>query len=142
MTDVTGLSTDGIFVSGFNNSVGTQTGQPSVIGTRLYVRAVSGGFNLGVSKNSSTSTDWVWDPRIFTTNQTLFIVGSYTLNHGSSFDDVSKLWINPAPNSFGAAIEPATIFGHHQRRGPQRSRNREFYLCPARGQRTGSDARR
>ena len=104
--DTNGLSSSGIFVAGFNNSVGTQTNQPAVVGTRVYIRAAANGFNLAVAKNSSTSTDWVWDPRTFTTNQVLFVVGSYTFNPATN-DDISKMWINPAPATFGAAVEPA-----------------------------------
>lgn len=106
--NVTGLSTSGVFVSGFNNTVGTQASQPTVVGTRLYVRATNGGFNLGVSKNSSTSTDWVWDPRTFLTSQTLFIVGSYTFNNNSGSDDVSQMWINPSMTNFGSLAAPPT----------------------------------
>ncbi len=105
--DTTGLNANGIFFAGFNNTAGTQTNQPTVIGTRLYTRAVTGGFNLGVAKNSSTSSDWVWDPRTFTNNQTIFIVGSYTFNNGSSSDDVCSLWINPNSSTFGSNSPPA-----------------------------------
>ncbi len=104
--DITGLSTSGVFVAGFNNSVGTQTNQPTVVGTRLYIRATNGGFNLGLSKNSSTATDWVWNPQTFVTNQTLFIVGSYTFNSGTTSDDVSRMWINVNATNFGTATEP------------------------------------
>jgi hypothetical protein len=93
----------GIFMSGFNNSVGSQTNQPTVIGTRLYIQPTNGGFNLGLSKNSSTSTDWVWDPRTFTNNQVIFIVGSYTFTGGN---DISQMWINPNSTTFGAANPP------------------------------------
>ncbi len=106
--DMTGLSSSGVFVAGFNNSIGTQANQPTVVGTRLYIRATNGGFNLGVSKNSSTTTDWVWDPRTFATNQTLFIIGSYTFNTATTSDDVSKMWINPSATNFGTATEPPT----------------------------------
>ncbi len=105
--DTTGLSSSGIFFAGFNNSIGTQSSTPSVIGTRLYIRTATGGFNLGVAKNSSTSTDWVWDPRTFTNNQTIFIVGGYTFNNGSSTDDISTMWINPSASTFGSNSPPA-----------------------------------
>ncbi len=104
--DTTGLSPSGVFVAGFNNSVGSQTTQPTAVGTRVYLRATNGGFNVGTSKNSSTVTDWVWDPRTFTTNDVLFIVGSYTFNDATASDDVSKMWINPEATNFGASMEP------------------------------------
>ncbi len=106
VTDSTGMSSSGIFIAGFNNTSGTQPNQPSVIGTRLYIRAATGGFNLGLSKNSSTSTDWVWDSRVFTNNQVILVVGGYTFNSESTTDDVVNLWINPSASSFGSANPP------------------------------------
>ncbi len=106
--DTNGLSSSGIFIAGFNNTAGTQANQPTVIGTRLYIRAAPGGFNLGLAKNSSTSTDWVWDPRVFTTNQVIFLVGGYSFNPGSTTDDVSSLWINPSASNFGSGSPPAS----------------------------------
>ncbi|MGI8964614.1 MAG: hypothetical protein ACR2H1_00830, partial [Limisphaerales bacterium] len=58
--------------------------------------------------NSSTSTDWIWDLRTFTTNQVLFIVGSYTFGAATASDDVCKMWINPNATNFGSASEPLT----------------------------------
>lgn len=105
--DLTGASSSGGFLAGFNNSIGTQTGQPSVVGTRLYLRSAGTGFNLGVAKNSSTTSDWVWDTNIYTTNQIIFLVGSYTFSSvANTTDDISKLWINPKPVDFGAANPP------------------------------------
>ena len=105
-TDLTGLSGSGVFVAGFNNSTGTQTTQPSEVGTRLYLRSASGGYNIGMSKDSSTSTDWVWDPRVFTTSDTVFLVGAYTFNTGATTNDQSQMWINPDPNTFATANPP------------------------------------
>ncbi|EEF61791.1 Immunoglobulin I-set domain protein [Pedosphaera parvula Ellin514] len=107
--DTNGLSSAGTFLAGFNNSIGAQANQPTVVGTRLYMRATNDGFNLGVSKNSSVASDWVWDPRTFTTNQVLFIVGSYTFNPATTSDDISKLWINPGEADLAATAEPAAM---------------------------------
>ncbi len=105
--DTTGLSASGIFFAGFNNATGTQSPQPSVIGTRLYIRSASGGFNLGVAKNSSTASDWNWDSRVFTNNQVILVVGGYTFSSGSSSDDVCTLWLNPSSSTLGSASPPA-----------------------------------
>ena len=105
--DTNGLNSGGIFIAGFNNTSGTQTTQPTVICTRLYIRSAPGGFNLGLAKSSSTPTDWVWDSRVFTTSQVLFIVGGYLFNTGSASDDVASLWINPAASDFGSVNPPA-----------------------------------
>src|ERR1043166_4726806 len=106
--DLTGASAGGGFIAGFNNSIGPQGNQPSVVGTRLYLRTASGGFNLGVAKNSSNTNDWVWDSTVLNTNQTIFLVGSYTFTTlGITNDDVCKLWINPSSTDFGAPNAPA-----------------------------------
>ena len=106
--DLTGASPVGGFIAGFNNSTGAQANQPTVVGTRIYLRSTTNGFNLGVAKNTSTDTDWVWNGEAFNTNQTIVLVGSYTFTTaGNSTDDVSKLWINPSQSSFGAAVAPA-----------------------------------
>jgi hypothetical protein len=105
--DLTGASPSGGFIAGFNNSVGTQTGQPSVVGTRLYLRTSGTGFNLGVAKNSSTTSDWVWDNTVYVTNQTIFLVGSYTFTSVAvTNDDIARLWINPSPTNFSAPNPP------------------------------------
>jgi len=98
VADLTGLSTTGSHLAGFNNSVGSQTQIPTAIGTRLLLRATgTGGFNIGLSKASTTTTDWTWSPAQFQTNETVFLVGSYTINSATTSDDVAKLWINPDP---------------------------------------------
>ena len=105
--DSIGLSPTGIFFAGFNNSIGTQTAQPSVVGTRLYIRSVADGFNLGLAKNSSLSNQWVWDDHVFTNGQPIFVVGAYTFNSGTSSDDVSTMWLDPVPSFFGSNQPPA-----------------------------------
>lgn len=106
ITDLTGLSSSGVFVAGFNNSTGTQSSQPSEVGTRLYLRSASGGYNIGMSKDSSTTTDWVWDSRVFTTSDTVLLAGAYTFNSGSTTNDLAQMWINPNPSTFNTTTPP------------------------------------
>lgn len=107
VTDLGALSTSGGFTAGFNNSRGSQGTTPTVVATRILTRATgTGGYNIGTGKNSSTSTDFVWATNVFTTNDTVFIVGSYEFNTGSTTDDVSSMWINPDPSTFGAISAP------------------------------------
>src|SRR5439155_26571886 len=107
--DLTGLSTTGSHLAGFNNSIGPQTQIPTAIGTRLLLRRTgTGGFNLGLSKASTNTLDWTWSPAEFQTNQTVFVVGSYTINSANTSDDVAKLWINPDPNDFGSTNPVST----------------------------------
>jgi uncharacterized protein (TIGR02597 family) len=109
VTNTNGLSTSGVFISGFNNSTGSQGTTPSVVGTRIYIRSVAGGYNIGVAKNDSTPANWVWDSRTWTTNDTLYLVGSYTFGTVAlTTDDVCKLWINPTAAELGAASPTTT----------------------------------
>lgn len=108
ITDLGALQASGAFFAGFNNSSGAQGTVPSVIGTRLLVRPATGGFNIGLSKNSSTAADFAWDSAVYTTSDTIFVVGSYTFNPTTG-DDVSKLWINPSSSSF-SDVEPGSGF--------------------------------
>ena len=84
-----------IFFGGFQQLRREPTTTPSTVATRLYARTVAGGFQLGVDKNSASTSDWTWDSTVRTVGTTLFIVGAYTINSASTIDDVSQLWINP-----------------------------------------------
>lgn len=78
----------------------------STYGARLMPRRVDDDtYNLGVTKVSASAA--VWAPDNFADGQTLFIVGRYTFNTGSTTDDAVDLWINPSPGSFGAGSPPA-----------------------------------
>ena len=102
------LTTNGGWVAGFNNSRGAQGNTPTVLGTRILMRSTpSGEFNIGVAKNTTSPANFVWNTTDFALNQTIFLVGSYTLNPVSSSDDVSLLWINPNLSQFGA-VDPPT----------------------------------
>jgi hypothetical protein len=107
LNNITGLSSGGVFFLGFNNSGGSQTNTPSVVGAKVYIRSATGGFNLGLSKASSTTTDWQWDSAVHKANEIIFIVSSYTFNTNSTSDDVANMWINPPIASFGTAQMPA-----------------------------------
>ena len=98
----------GVFWAGFNNSAGSQSTTPTTVATRVYSKAIGGGFVLGTSKSSSTTSDWVFDSTVRNLGDTLFVVGSYTFNTGSSSDDVSSMWINPDSSTFGGSA-PAPL---------------------------------
>ena len=106
LTDISTLNSGGVFWAGFNNSAGSQTGVPTAIVTRLVTRSAVGGFNVGLDKSSGTTGSFVFAPGVFTTNDTIFVVGSYAFNTGSSNDDVSQLWVNPDASTFGLANPP------------------------------------
>lgn len=105
LTNITGLSTGGIFWAGFNNSVGTTTSNPTVVDTRLDVKASAGGtYQIGLDKSSGSTPLIVFATNTFTTNDVVFVVGSYTFNPGDV--DESRLWINPPSSSFGTSTPP------------------------------------
>ena len=106
LTDISTLNANGVFWAGFNNSAGTQTTTPNVVDTRLVTRSATGGFNIGLDKSSGTAPNFVFVPPAFSTNDTLFVVASYTFNSAATNDDVSQMWVNPPPASFGLAAAP------------------------------------
>ena len=106
LPDITGLSASGIFWAGFNNSSGSQTTTPTSVGTRVVTKAAGGGYQLGLDKTTGLTGQFVFDSTVFTTNDTLFLVGRYTFNSGSTTDDVAQLWINPPASTFGLAVPP------------------------------------
>ncbi len=114
LTDITGLSTSGVFWAGFNNAAGAQATVPSVVGTRVVTRTNGAtGVAIGLDKSSGGAANFQWypdnvNPTAFNVGDTIFVVGSYTFNTGSSSDDVSQMWINPDPANFGAASAPTT----------------------------------
>ncbi len=102
--DLGQLSAGGGFFAAFNNSAGNQPGTPTVIGAGVQVHAAGNGFEIGLKKAASGS---VYDSsQSFTTNDTIFVVGSYTINTASANDDVANLWINPAQSTFNANAPP------------------------------------
>lgn len=103
LIDLANIGTGAKILAGFNNSTGSQTGQPTVYGAQFQVRAAGFGYNVGLSKISST----IWDNTVHAVGETLFVVGSYTLNTGSTSDDTSAMWINPFFTTFGAPAPPA-----------------------------------
>jgi Immunoglobulin I-set domain len=118
LVDITSLDTNGAYFAGFCNlqSHDHGIGTPSSVAGRVLVRSDgAGGFNIGLQEggnNSPSGFNTAWDNRSFTTSDTIFVVGSYTFNSGSSSDDVADLWINPDGSSFGvddASAPPADL---------------------------------
>jgi hypothetical protein len=69
-------------------------------------RSATGGYNIGLDKSSGTAANFVFAPGVFTASDIVFLVGSYAFNTGSTSDDVSQLWVNPSPSTFGQAVAP------------------------------------
>ncbi len=108
LSDITTLNSGGVFWAGFNNLAGSQATTPTVVDTRVITRSAVGGFNIGLTKSSGTTSDFVWSPSTFTTSDTIFLVGSYTFNPAAN-DDLSQLWINPSSATFGGSAPLADL---------------------------------
>ena len=102
--DLGSLNTSGGFFAAFNNSTGPQSGNPTSVGACTQTRLSGSGFNVGLKGATAGS---VFDTNVYSVGQTVFAVGSYTFNSGSTTDDVANLWINPDRSSFGSASQPA-----------------------------------
>ena len=101
-------SATGAIVAAFNNSVGTQTGQPTVFGTELRLRQDADGmhYDIGVSGQAPTSSQVAWDTNKYAVGTPVYIVGGYLVT-GAAGSDVSSVWINPGPSALGAATAPS-----------------------------------
>jgi hypothetical protein len=107
VTDLGGLNATGGFMAGFNNSTGSVANQPTLIAARLVTRVSGTGFQVGVDKSSGQGASFVFADTIFNLDETIFVVGSYTFNSGSTTDDEARLWVNPSPSTFGLESAPA-----------------------------------
>ena len=82
----------------------------SIFPLRIYAKSDgTGGYNLGVSKGSSTPVIYETTSRSFGT--TYFIVANYIFNTGSTTDDVINLWVNPALGGSETAGTIANVTG-------------------------------
>jgi hypothetical protein len=103
------MGTGGGFIAGLNNTgAASQAGSPTIIGARVLIRSATGGFNIGLSKASSTGTDFQWGGTTFTSSDTIFIVGSYDFGTlAANNDDSVRMWINPSSLDFGVGSAPS-----------------------------------
>ena len=104
------LNSTGGFFASLNNSTGSQSTTPTALGAAVETRVSGNGFQVGVRKAASGTS--VFDTsKVYTTNDTIFVVGSYKINTSSTTDDEAKLWVNPDPATFGASTPPVpTLF--------------------------------
>jgi len=107
LADISTLNSSGVFWAGFNNSTGAQAATPTSVVTRIVTRSAAGGYNIGLDKSSGAPVYFVFSPLVFTTNDTVFLVGSYTFDSNTANGGLSQLWINPPPATFGLANAPS-----------------------------------
>ena len=113
VTDLSATNAAGGLVGGFNNTRGSQSGNPSTVGAALYVKASGGGYVLGLLEQGTDATQATYDITELSLNTTYFVVGKYTINGTLNVggatpttDDTAEMWINPASVTFGGA-DPA-----------------------------------
>jgi len=108
VSDLTGAAAGGATIAGFNNTAQTlathdTAAQPSTISGRLIVKPVAANtYQLGIHKSAGTTAQFVFTDinSPFNVNDTLFLVGRYTYNTGTTTDDVFDLWVNPSSATF------------------------------------------
>lgn len=93
----------GVFFAGFNNVVGPQTGQPGVVASRLRASpddstVATNDYKIGIQPNGGSNT---FDSGGHLFGDEVFVVSEYDIDNLTS-----RLWINPDPNTFGAASAP------------------------------------
>lgn len=113
--------------------LGMRTGTAN--NSRLYVRTATGGFNLGIEKNTGAGVSYA--PGVYLTGTTYLIVLKYTFVAGATNDQMSLFVFSSAdvvpmteptptfgPITFGASADPVNLT--------------DFYLRQAGGGTTGS----
>ncbi|MCU0472554.1 MAG: Ig-like domain-containing protein [Bacteroidales bacterium] len=77
----------------------------TTFGATIWLKKNGENFNIGINPRTTTSMTG-FSSGTYSINTEIFIVASYQFN-GSTGDDVAKIWINPAPSTFGSVSEPA-----------------------------------
>lgn len=106
VANVGGLGTGSDFIAAFTTSDAAQSTTPSNGFARIFLRSASGGYQIGLAKSTSAVGDIAWHPTAFTSNETVFVVGSYTFAVGPG-NDTARLWLNPSAANFGSSNAPA-----------------------------------
>jgi hypothetical protein len=81
------------------------TDTSTTYGSTVWLTNNAGSINIGLSPRTAVAAT-VYDPQNFTTNSTIFLVGSYEFVEGAS-NDISRLWINPSSIDFGELSAPS-----------------------------------
>ncbi len=112
LTDLTGLSTTGVGITGGTQLQGLNGNNPPSWADVVMIRSDGGtGFNIGLDGGGkgTTAATLAWDSTSYSAGDTLFLVGAYNFTDAAnSFaNGDGLLWINPSASDFGAASAPA-----------------------------------
>jgi predicted aconitase with swiveling domain len=108
ITDITNLQAVGGPLAAFNNSVGQQANNPTVLAGRTNIRpdpAASGGYQIGLIKAQDGTS--IFDAAVYPLNTQHFVVVKYDFNGAAGSDDVATMWIDPSPSTYGG-LDPTT----------------------------------
>jgi YD repeat-containing protein len=109
VADLGTLGANGGTLVAFNDATGASPNLPAPLAARLLVRASGNGYQLGLSKTSTSGDDFLWHPTTFNlsgdSKDPCFIVASYEFVPGPS-NDVVRVWINPPLGTFGSLNAP------------------------------------
>jgi hypothetical protein len=104
-------ASNGVYVAGFNTTVGAQASLPTAVGALLLVRPdfevtplepKPDTYQIGTSVTTNNG-DRVWaSSSPLAVGSTVFLVASYESVAGAN-NDIVKMWINPSANTFGVA---------------------------------------
>jgi hypothetical protein len=98
-------------IAALNNATGPSGAAVSQLLAQLVAKngsVVGSTYKLGIGKNANTATVVYDESQEFALNGTpVFVVLSYDFQAAGGTDAIAKLWINPAPGTFGAGAEPA-----------------------------------
>ncbi len=112
INDLRNTGASGGAIVGFNNTQQTAVNdltaaQPSNIEDRVLIKTIAadllgvGTFQIGLDKGTGTAANFVFDSGTYNTGDTVLIVGNYQFNSGTTTDDTTRLWINPAAATLG-----------------------------------------
>jgi hypothetical protein len=94
-------------IAGFGVNIGANTFSSKI---NIITNNPGVSYQLGIYKNGGTTLGAL-APNIFTASDTVFVVGNYTFNSGSTSDDVINLWLNPDASTFGSDTPPTPTVG-------------------------------
>jgi arylsulfatase A-like enzyme len=105
ITDISAVSASPAdnFFSCFSDDPNPQPNLLARGGAKILTMQSGDGYVLGIGK-STVATDYVYDTKVYHTNEVLFVVASYERTGNGT---IANLWINPSPATFGASAPPA-----------------------------------
>jgi len=103
------------------DNVGAFTGSETIAGLGIgttttfapKINVISNSFQtyqIGIYKGAGTGSGAL-APNLFSSSDTVFVVGRYTFNSGSTTDDTCDLWLNPDSSTFGTGTADTPTIG-------------------------------